>query len=145
MARVAEPAGALAPRGGRIGLPATGPGSLAGFGHRLAAVTLDWLASILVTALLVGNRWAYGSTGHSVVTLGVFALEVFLLTWLGGASFGQRLLGLAVVPLGGRRLTAWRVLVRTLLLCLVVPALVWDRDGRGLHDRAVDTAVVRSR
>jgi uncharacterized RDD family membrane protein YckC len=145
VARVTEPAGALAPRGARIGLPPEGRGSLAGFGHRLAAVALDWLACILVTTVLVGSRWAYGSTGHSVVTLGVFALEVFVLTWLGGASFGQRLVGLAVVPLGGRQMTAWRALVRTVLLCLVVPALVWDRDGRGLHDRAVDTAVVRAR
>ena len=37
----------------------------------------------------------------------------------------------------------WRALLRTFLLFLLVPALVWDRDGRGLHDRYSDTAVVR--
>jgi hypothetical protein len=26
---------------------------------------------------------------------------------------------------------------------LLVPAVVFDRDGRGLHDRYTDTAVVR--
>ena len=31
----------------------------------------------------------------------------------------------------------------TALLFLLVPALVFDRDGRGLHDRYSDTAVVR--
>jgi uncharacterized RDD family membrane protein YckC len=30
------------------------------------------------------------------------------------------------------------------LLCLLVPALISDRDGRGLHDKAARTAVVRT-
>jgi len=34
-------------------------------------------------------------------------------------------------------------LVRTLLLGLVIPAVVTDDDGRGLHDRAAGTVVVR--
>ena len=34
-------------------------------------------------------------------------------------------------------------IVRTLLLCLVVPAVVWDADGRGLHDSAAGTVIVR--
>lgn len=34
-------------------------------------------------------------------------------------------------------------LVGTLLLCLAVPALIWDRDQRGMHDRAANTVVVR--
>jgi hypothetical protein len=38
----------------------------------------------------------------------------------------------------------WRALVRTALLVLLVPALVFDRDGRGMHDRLTDTAVVRA-
>ncbi len=33
--------------------------------------------------------------------------------------------------------------VRTGLLCLVIPAVVWDKDGRGLHDLAARTAIVR--
>jgi hypothetical protein len=36
------------------------------------------------------------------------------------------------------------VLVRTVLLVLVVPAVVYDRDYRGLHDRASNAVVVRS-
>ena len=34
-------------------------------------------------------------------------------------------------------------LVRTALLCLVLPAVVYDRDQRGLHDRAAATVLVR--
>ena len=38
----------------------------------------------------------------------------------------------------------WRPLVRTLLLCLAIPALVWDRDQRGLHDRIAGTVLIRA-
>jgi hypothetical protein len=34
------------------------------------------------------------------------------------------------------------VLLRTVLMCLAVPALIWDRDGRGLHDRTARCVVV---
>ncbi|MFE4466652.1 RDD family protein, partial [Oerskovia sp. NPDC056781] len=30
------------------------------------------------------------------------------------------------------------------LLCLVVPAVVWDGDGRGMHDKAAGTVIVRA-
>jgi hypothetical protein len=33
--------------------------------------------------------------------------------------------------------------VRSVLLSLAVPALVWDRDQRGLHDRFVGTVLRR--
>jgi hypothetical protein len=33
--------------------------------------------------------------------------------------------------------------VRTALLCLFFPALFSDSDGRGMHDRAAGTAIVR--
>jgi hypothetical protein len=41
-------------------------------------------------------------------------------------------------------LSLGRVVLRTLLICLVIPALVLDSDGRGLHDRAVDSVVLRA-
>jgi hypothetical protein len=28
-------------------------------------------------------------------------------------------------------------------VCLLIPALIWDRDGRGLHDRSIGTVLVR--
>ena len=37
----------------------------------------------------------------------------------------------------------WRAVLRTFLLVLLIPAVIFDRDGRGLHDRLTDTAVVR--
>jgi uncharacterized RDD family membrane protein YckC len=61
------------------------------------------------------------------------------------ASFGQRLLGVSVMRMDGGRLALWRVFVRTLLICLIIPAVVFDNTGRGLHDRVVGSVAIRSR
>ena len=129
-------------RGQRLGLPETGPGSVASFGRRLAALAIDWAASIGLSRLLFG-QFAYGSSESGLTILLIFFTEVVVLTWLTAASFGQRLLGIGVVRVDGRRLGLPGVALRTLLLCLVLPPLVFDRDGRGLHDRAVSSVVVR--
>jgi uncharacterized RDD family membrane protein YckC len=129
-------------RGERLGLPERGGGSVAGFGARLLALCVDWAACLLVVRLLFPER-AYGSAPYASATLAVFAVEVALLTWLGGASFGQRLRRLGVARLDGAPVGLWRALVRTALILVVVPALVTDRDGRGLHDRAAGTVVLR--
>lgn len=118
------------------------PGEVAGFGRRLAALALDWAVSTGVALLIVGGA-GYLSDDASLTTFVVFAAEVVVLTWLLAASFGQRILGLAVVRTDGSRLSLGRAALRTLLLCLVVPPLVMDPYGRGLHDRAVDSVVIR--
>jgi hypothetical protein len=48
-----------------------------------------------------------------------------------------------VVPLTGGYLGLWRPFARTALLCVVIPAVIWDRDQRGLHDRLIGTVLVR--
>ena len=35
--------------------------------------------------------------------------------------------------------------VRTVLLCLAIPAVVTDSSGRGLHDKLAGTVIVRTR
>lgn len=129
-----------APRGQRLGLPESGSGSLARLGRRLVALFIDWFAASLIARALVDDPQ---STAESFATLGVFALEVTLLTWLWGSSFGQRIVGIRVVG-RTRRLGLVGSALRTVLICLVIPPLVWDADGRGLHDRAVDSVVLRA-
>ena len=119
--------------GQRLGLPESGPGSVAGFGPRLAAFLLD---TVMVAAI------AWGILRDPAWVTPIFAAEVLVLTALSGASAGQRLRRIRVIRLDGRPVGFVRAFARTLLLCLLVPALVWDRDGRGLHDKAVGTAVV---
>lgn len=119
------------------------PGEVAGLGRRVAALALDWLVAI-GASLLLFRGFAYGSLESSLATLLLFAGEVALLTWLIGASFGQRLLGLCVLRTDGSRLGLGRAVLRTLLICLVIPAVVMDSYGRGLHDRAVGSIVLRA-
>ena len=122
--------------------PITPPTEAAGLLRRVLALLIDWFASTVVALLAVGVG-SYGSGSDALATLIVFVLEVVILTWLTGASFGQRILGLRVVAMDGGRVTFPRVLLRTLLICLVIPALVMDSQGRGLHDRAAGSFVVR--
>jgi uncharacterized RDD family membrane protein YckC len=124
-------------RGQRLGLPQAGAGSVAGFSRRAGAVMVDWLACLAVSDGLLGGR-------DGRLTLAVFALMNVLLVGTLGYTLGKRLFGLRVVRLDGRQPAPLPVLIRTALLCLAVPALIWDRDGRGLHDRAAGTVVVRT-
>ena len=131
-------------RGERLGFPEVGLGSVAGVGRRFAAIFIDWVACAII-ALLIFPQFAYGSEQSGFATLGVFFVVKTVFTVLGGASFGQRLLGVRVISLSRSFVTPWRAALRTLLICLVIPAVIWDRDGRGLHDRAAGTAIVRAR
>lgn len=125
-------------RGAALGLPAEGPGSVAGFGVRVVAFGVDAVLSALLAALVVRGvpqNW-------SLLAFGL--LTVVCLVWQ-GATPGQRLLGLQLAhPVVGARVALWRAVVRTALLMLLVPALVVDGDGRGLHDRLTRTAVIRA-
>lgn len=130
-------------RGQRLGLPEDGPGSLAGWGRRLGALVVDWFASVLIVRL-VFPEVPYGSPESSLLTLGVFLVELTLLTWLTGSSFGQRLFGIGVLRLeDGGPPGFLRSLLRSVQVCLLVPPLVWDRDARGLHDRSTRLVLVR--
>ena len=53
------------------------------------------------------------------------------------------MLGMRVVPITGGPLGVWRPLVHTLLLCLAIPALIWDKNQRGMHDVVAGTILVR--
>ncbi len=121
--------------GEQFGLPERGPRSVAGMARRLAALLIDWLASLVVSLVI------FHSAGW---TLLIFCIEVYLLTALTGFTLGKRLLGLRVARLDGKPVGFGWSLVRTLLLITVVPPLVSDRDLRGLHDRAANTIVIRA-
>jgi uncharacterized RDD family membrane protein YckC len=132
--------------GQRLGLPERGAGSVAGWGRRLAALAVDWAASGLVAIPLFGYEW-FGATAAEqgwvgATPMAVFLLEATVLTALMGGSFGQLLCRVVVVRLDRRPMTVLHAFARTLLICLVVPPLVFNRDGRGLHDLAVKTVTL---
>ncbi len=140
MDRDASPPSPQRVRGASLGLPPSGPGSLAAFSTRAVAFFVDALLAAVVAGLFTApalpQNWSLLSFGAVYVV----SLVAF------GQTPGMRLLGLRLAhPSPGQRLALWRAVVRTGLLVLLLPALVVDFDGRGLHDRLTDTAVVRER
>lgn len=118
-------------------------------GLRLVALVIDWvLCELIVSAVTRHSLTNPGDGAYQVTqywTFVVCAAEIYLLTAISGLTVGKRLLGLKVIRTnGGRPGFAWAG-VRTILLFCVVPPLLSDRDLRGLHDRAADTIVVRTR
>jgi uncharacterized RDD family membrane protein YckC len=127
--------------GETLGLPKSGPGSLASMGRRLAALMVDWLIAYGLAALAM----AFGMFSERMLSTAVLVIWFLLgavAVRLYGFTPGQLALGLQVVALDGR-LGIGRVAARGLLVALVVPALFTDWDGRGIQDRVTNTAVVR--
>ena len=142
------PAPPSAYRGERLGLPAAGPGSLGSTGARLAAFLVDAVASSLIAALFVqATRSGNGVEDHlpGSWSLLPLAIDYVIGMLIAGRTVGMYLFGLRIVRVDRpAAVNPGQALVRTLLLFLLVPAVIWDRDGRGLHDRAAGTAVVRA-
>ena len=127
--------------GQRLGLPATGPGAVASWGRRVLALILDWFASWAVAAFLVSTA-GLGDAWGDWLPLVVFWLESSIGVALAAGSFGQVALRIAVRRTDGTLLDLAGALLRGLLICLVVPPVIYNRDSRGLHDLAVRSVVV---
>lgn len=127
-------------RGQRLGLPQEGPGSVAPLGRRFGALFIDWVVCMVIAYGLFarGDQQAAGNWA-----LGVFLVMSLLTLGTVGSTPGKRILGLRLISEDGGRLGTVRVVLRTVLLLLVIPAIVWDRDSRGLHDRLARAVQVR--
>ncbi|HWU06345.1 MAG TPA: RDD family protein [Streptomyces sp.] len=128
-------------RGERLGLPQEGPGSVAPPGRRFGALFIDWAVCMVIAYGLIarGDQQAAGNWA-----LAIFLVMSLLTVGTVGSTPGKRLLGLRVIGEDGERLGVVRVVVRSVLLLLVIPAVVWDRDSRGLHDRLARAVQVRT-
>jgi uncharacterized RDD family membrane protein YckC len=121
--------------GDNLGLPESGRGSLAKMPRRILAICIDWACASVVSVLFFKD--------DSTATLLVFAILQWLFIAAFGFSFGHRIAGLALVSTKGGRPNPWQALLRTLLLCLVIPVAIWGSDGRGLHDKLASSILVR--
>jgi len=143
-------------RGQDLGLPESGPGSLATGWPRVAGLLVDWLIAAGLALLFVGFYSPHLATTQLGVwfVMGIFAVTLF------GFTPGQLVIGMRVarVDFGAERNTAEatgeqspaavgivRAFFRQLLMIFLVPALINDYNGRALHDRATGTALVRTR
>lgn len=159
-------------RGADLGLPETGPGSIAGGWRRVMGLLVDWIVAGVLAFVFVGPRGAYEQNGHVYsafeMTVRAISLPQFI-TWfvvgvlavaVFGYTPGQFAVGTRVarVDFGAQRGAAEaagtepraavgivRALFRQLLIPFLVPALINDYNGRAMHDRATGTAIVCTR
>ncbi len=128
--------------GRSFGAPAAGPGSIAGLGQRISAFLIDSVLSALLTWLFTGP--------HPPENLSLLIWSVITVLGIGtfGLTPGHLIMGIQVGVLRSadrsRMIGLWAI-PRTVLVALVLPPLIQDRDGRGLHDRLCATVVVRTR
>ncbi len=105
--------------------------------RRFGAIMIDWLLCLLASGLFANPRtqpWA------PVLVL-VLVYTVFVGFF--GQTPGMRLARIRCVSYrDGGLLGPLRALARGLLLALFIPALIMDREQRGLHDRAADSIVI---
>lgn len=114
--------------------------------RRVLALVIDWFVSLAVSGLLFPEDGVARGilAGDRLATLVVFSVSSAVLVGLLGHTIGHRLAGLRVIRMQDGRVPGLLAgIVRSALLVLVIPAVVWGRDGRGLHDVAAGTAIVR--
>ena len=138
MAADQEYAGSAGRPGSRLGLPADGPGSVAGWGRRIRRLVIDWMLSTLAVGAFVGTAVWSGGGADMWGTLAVFGLEKWVLTALLGGSAGQLLVGIRVAGINGPIGCGGRWSGLCWCAC-VIPAVIYNRDDRGLHDLLVGT------
>jgi len=132
--------------GERLGLPQNGPGSVARLGRRIGALAIDLATATLIAYAffpVIDEVTGFRNANPLASNLIFLAVQVLFIPTIGGSP-GHRVLGMRVIRLGGVWTGLWRPIVRTALLALIVPAVIWDADQRGLHDKAAGTVLVRS-
>lgn len=122
--------------GERLGYPAEGRGSLAKLGRRIWAVIIDWTCAVLISIAF----FAYDPIATTVIFV---IVQVLFVPTIGGSP-GHRLLGMRVQRVTGGWPGLWRPILRAVLVAIVIPAVIWDADNRGVHDKAAGTALVRA-
>ena len=112
-------------------------------GRRMLGVLIDWLMSY---AIAVGFFVEFGEPSMGAVVFLTFTAQYLLFAALGGATPGHRIVGLKIVRFSdGAMPTPLQALIRTGLLVLIVTAITFDQNGRGINERLSNTVLVRTR
>lgn len=111
---------------------------LAPLKRRTLALMIDWGISVTVSMIFFG----YDALANVMIFL---SINIIFIPTIGG-TIGHRLMGLWLVSV---QHDGWvgvvRPSIRTFLLCCVIPALIWDSDQRGFHDKIAGTKLVQQK
>jgi uncharacterized RDD family membrane protein YckC len=120
------------------------PFETASWARRFLALAVDYAACWGVMLLIYGGDWFGNGSLPSLYLNLLFIAESALFMALSGGSFGQLATRLRVVRVdgSGRPFGLLTALLRQLLICLVIPPLIFRPDGRGLHDLVCGSATV---
>lgn len=134
--------------GQRLGLPEKGAGSVASMGKRFIAFVIDCLVAALITSFFVHPHLTDPASmqAQNYWSLLVWALIAVVGTSFFGITVGMAMLRIRVIRIDNTAMVGpLRALPRAVLVALIVPAVIWNSDYRGLHDRLAGTIVVNVR
>ena len=125
---------------------------MASLGTRIGALVVDWAFAYAIVGLLVVISGPGALGGESFAAVTSWAVPVtwavigVVCVWLFAQTPGQALLGIGTARVDAdERVGFVRSLVRVIFIFFLIPPLVQDEDGRGMHDRATGTALIRTR
>jgi uncharacterized RDD family membrane protein YckC len=109
----------------------------------MMGVLIDWLMSY---AIAIGFFVEFGASSMGAVVFLVFTAQYLIFAALGGATPGHRIMGLKIVRFSdGQMPTPIQALIRTSLLVIILTAITFDQNGRGINERLSNTVLVRTR
>jgi len=116
---------------------------LAGLGRRVIALVIDWLIAALSVMAVADVSYPPEGLQQNLIITAAYVVEVGLLVGLLGFSIGKRIVGIKVENPDGRPPGPLYGLLRALMVCLIIPPIVQNSEGRGLHDVLTNTRQVR--
>jgi uncharacterized RDD family membrane protein YckC len=114
-----------------------------GQGRRMLGLLIDWALCYFIT-------WGFfaepGTGAFTPIVYFLYLGQYLFFTILGGATPGHRIVGLRIVRFSDGQLpTPKQALIRTALLAIVITAITFDQNGRGINERFSGTVLIRKR
>ena len=114
-----------------------------GQGRRMVGLLIDWALCYFIT-------WGFfadpGTGAFTPIVYFLYLGQYLFFSVLGGDTPGHRIVGLKIVSFSDAQMpTPRQALIRTALLAIVITAITFDQNGRGINERFSGTVLIRSR
>jgi uncharacterized RDD family membrane protein YckC len=109
----------------------------------MLGLLIDWALCYFIT-------WGFfadpGTGAFTTIVYFLYLGQYVFFSILGGATPGHRIVGLKIVRFfDGQMPTPKQALIRTALLAIVITAITFDQNGRGINERLSGTVLIRNR